>query len=526
MNIEFKRTNPGSYRAIKAGGVIVMARIERVYSQYGRKAPYWRAFDEFCLDTTWDTLTQAKAHLMRVFEHLDYCADGCGLILDTRVATTIEGIGPMCCACYQAWQERAAPAPHYCERALDGSYFLHDSAYFHPAKPGDAHGYLGHIRISGHRVAEVRSGVMDASAGEHEGKDAIVLRVLATGAEWGRLDDGSHVADAVNLLLYAAQGSDPAPTPDPAPVDFSDIPMPHVDLSVCPHGHYGTSCHHCRAAAKDAPALPACTYCGVEARRTGPAGEVLANHCDDCGKAICLTHETLTVGHLRHVCPECFVASWELRRRDPWACAFCGGTGFDNEAEFDRPCFLCHGYRVYHACAFCHNPIDSINDLAVAVDEYPDDYVHRACLLAQRDDDAEREAEHDAWVAEGEIAAEESWDWDNDSGYRLDRSEEVRGWRTVIAGAAIVGSLLFGGSASAHTTHLPSPDFPDFQLPPIGSIAYDRGCDVYYTAEDGSALAYCPEDGATYHFDPDGPAHLEDGRVVSDGPRGWYALEN
>jgi hypothetical protein len=41
-------------------------------------------------------------------------------------------------------------------------------------------------------------------------------------------------------------------------------------------------------------------------------------------------------------------------------------------------------------------------------------------------------------------------------------------------------------------------------FPPIGTPAYSRSCYVQIAFEDHSAIAYCAEDGATYHFDADG----------------------
>ena len=43
-----------------------------------------------------------------------------------------------------------------------------------------------------------------------------------------------------------------------------------------------------------------------------------------------------------------------------------------------------------------------------------------------------------------------------------------------------------------------------YAYPIIGTPAYDAGCVITQEGEDGSAYAYCAEDGATYFHDPDG----------------------
>lgn len=89
-----------------------------------------------------------------------------------------------------------------------------------------------------------------------------------------------------------------------------------------------------------------------------------------------------------------------------------------------------------------------------------------------------------------------------------------RGYRCMIpyrAGfvAALLALALTGQHASAHT--------PNDTRPVIGSPAYDAGCIITATYEDGSATALCPEDGARYVFDPDGDS--------TTGKRpGWYLV--
>lgn len=61
-------------------------------------------------------------------------------------------------------------------------------------------------------------------------------------------------------------------------------------------------------------------------------------------------------------------------------------------------------------------------------------------------------------------------------------------------------------------------------LPPIGTSTYNAGCTIEAAYEDGSAVAYCPEDGVTYVYDADG--NNPPGFVNYTGPRwdaGWYA---
>jgi hypothetical protein len=57
--------------------------------------------------------------------------------------------------------------------------------------------------------------------------------------------------------------------------------------------------------------------------------------------------------------------------------------------------------------------------------------------------------------------------------------------------------------------------------PDIGTPAYSAGCELRQWWEDGSALAYCPEDGETYLYDPDGQPvpNVPDNPVRAPG---WY----
>lgn len=96
---------------------------------------------------------------------------------------------------------------------------------------------------------------------------------------------------------------------------------------------------------------------------------------------------------------------------------------------------------------------------------------------------------------------------------RLSRGRARIAYVPAIASLALALTL---SHASAHTMPAPSPNFPQPELPIIGTIAYDAGCTVTQVWEDGSAVAYCPEDGARFVFDPDGD-------ITTGREPGWYA---
>ncbi len=63
-----------------------------------------------------------------------------------------------------------------------------------------------------------------------------------------------------------------------------------------------------------------------------------------------------------------------------------------------------------------------------------------------------------------------------------------------------------------------------YAYPIIGTPAYDASCTITQEWEDGSAYAYCAEDGATYLHDPDGQPYAG----FPDNPvreAGWYAMD-
>lgn len=64
-----------------------------------------------------------------------------------------------------------------------------------------------------------------------------------------------------------------------------------------------------------------------------------------------------------------------------------------------------------------------------------------------------------------------------------------------------------------------------YQLPIIGTPAYSASCYIAAAWEDGSAHAYCQEDGAGYTFDPDGQPVAG---IPSNPVRcpGWYPMPN
>ena len=54
--------------------------------------------------------------------------------------------------------------------------------------------------------------------------------------------------------------------------------------------------------------------------------------------------------------------------------------------------------------------------------------------------------------------------------------------------------------------------------PVIGTDAYSASCSLTGAWEDHSATAYCTEDGATFHYDPDGD-------ITTGKEAGWYVME-
>jgi hypothetical protein len=87
-------------------------------------------------------------------------------------------------------------------------------------------------------------------------------------------------------------------------------------------------------------------------------------------------------------------------------------------------------------------------------------------------------------------------------------------------------SLTFAGlclGASPVSAAELSAQFHDhtYVWPEIGTSAYSASCELTQYWEDGSAVAYCTEDGETYVYDPDGQPVPN----VPDNPvrePGWY----
>lgn len=91
--------------------------------------------------------------------------------------------------------------------------------------------------------------------------------------------------------------------------------------------------------------------------------------------------------------------------------------------------------------------------------------------------------------------------------------------RHALAVASLALALTLG-HVSAHEA--PQPDV----WPIIGTPAYDSGCVITQAWDDGSAVAYCAEDGAWMVFDPDGQKHLDDaGNIIQDAPPGWHVVK-
>jgi hypothetical protein len=57
--------------------------------------------------------------------------------------------------------------------------------------------------------------------------------------------------------------------------------------------------------------------------------------------------------------------------------------------------------------------------------------------------------------------------------------------------------------------------------PDIGTPAYSAGCEIVQWWEDGGAVAYCPEDGETWVYDPDGNKVSNSANNPVREP-GWY----
>lgn len=88
---------------------------------------------------------------------------------------------------------------------------------------------------------------------------------------------------------------------------------------------------------------------------------------------------------------------------------------------------------------------------------------------------------------------------------------------TCIIGAYLLGILW----AHAEANHRNSLD----TWPVIGTPAYSASCTITRSWEDGSAVAYCTEDGASYVFDPDGQIY-QNSAGVPLYPAGWYPCED
>lgn len=139
-----------------------------------------------------------------------------------------------------------------------------------------------------------------------------------------------------------------------------------------------------------------------------------------------------------------------------------------------------------------------------------------ACIEAQQDAvraivEAERTAQHEAEMDRRTWQA-------MDDGYRKAAYVAARAASVALLALA----LLTGTTHAAETITYESPTSGrTLTLPFIGTPAFSDSCSIYAAWEDGSALAFCSEDGTRWAHDPDGQSVPG---IVSNPVRepGWY----
>jgi hypothetical protein len=144
------------------------------------------------------------------------------------------------------------------------------------------------------------------------------------------------------------------------------------------------------------------------------------------------------------------------------------------------------------------------------------------CSDIERDEERERLYDNDARTPEDD----DSWGNRGGSTYRDDDHALYQrlddGFRKAQyfarAGILALALLVFGAATAAaqnpavsdselvYVSRSQNADYTYNALvfPPIGTPEYSRSCYVKIAFEDHSAIAYCAEDGVTYHFDADG----------------------
>ncbi|HEX2673444.1 MAG TPA: hypothetical protein VHM25_21330 [Polyangiaceae bacterium] len=284
-------------------------------------------------------------------------------------------------------------------------------------------------------------------------------------------------------------------------------------------------------------AQPACGCEAISFDTLGDATCCLANHAmnktthayyenEKTGKYVPVLLQEDTMSERMHPNANAGVTEAELCDDDPWTvCAQCGSevraselhaVGCDVCAS-DIPCVFCGEVLVSpddRACPSCQRshagvlamtsaPVFS-RDGVCEVCGYPSEtWLCEDCekehsdLAIARMNASQRTSNSNAAFGY-ELPEEPTWDF-----------KRVRA-RLALAGAALLALALLPGHASAR------------EYPIIGTPAYNASCAIVREyQEDGSALAYCTEDGETYYYDVDGNFIYDHGIKLWIAQPGW-----